>query len=117
MKAIMSRLDGIERDMRVNAPVHNMRMLLNRLSPAKIVPQPNKYYTFIYVAKTPGISYDRHPFVLCGDVFKWGFTGFNQHWEETRRYSWNEVQSNIFEIYQDEFETVSNLPTALIRNS
>ena len=113
----MSRLDGIEIEMRVNAPVHNMRQLLRRLSPAKIVPQPNKYYTFIYVAKTPGIVYDRHPFVLCGDVFSWGFTGFNQHWEEVRRYSWNEVQSNIFEIYEDEALTVKELPTALIRNT
>ena len=117
MKATMFRLDGVEKDMRVNAPVHNMRMLLSRLSPAKIVPQPNKYYTFIYVAKTPGIAYDRHPFVLCGDVFSWGFTGFNQHWEEVRRYSWNEVQSNIFEIHTSEVETVAQLPTALIRNT
>ena len=112
---MINRLIGNENEMN-NSPTHNMRMLLSRLSPAKIVPEPNKYYTFVYVAKTPGIEYDMNPLILCGSVFKWGFTGENYHMG-SRRYTWNEIQSNIFEIYDSEIETASKLPTALIRTS
>lgn len=110
------RLTGIENSMRQDAPTHNMRQLLNRLDPAGVIPQPNKYYTFIYRAKTPNIQYDQHPFVLVSEVYGWGFTAVNQHWDEFRRYTWNEM-SNIFEIYESEVEIVNKLPTAYIRTS
>ena len=113
---MISRMQGIENDMKPNNPSHNQRMLLSRLSPAKTTPEPNKYYTFIYQAKTPNIQYDQHPLVLVSNVFRWGFTGYNQHWDDFRRYTWNEM-SNIFEIYESEIEQVVNLPTAYIRTS
>ena len=95
------------------SPERCMSLLMGNYSgPSVIVPNPNKYYTFVYVAKTPNIQYDQHPLILCGDVFQWGFTGFNFHWEQIRRYTWQECRSNLLEISEQEFETVKSLPTA-----
>jgi len=41
-----------------------MQILLNSLSPSQIIPQVDKYYVFVYKAKTRGIVYDKYPFVL-----------------------------------------------------
>ena len=92
-------------------PTQNMSLLLGALSPSTIVPRPDKYYTFIYKAKTRGIRYDQHPLIQCGSVLNWGFTGENVH-IGSRRYTWNEVLSNIYEVSQEEFETLRNVPLA-----
>ena len=98
-------------------PTYNMRLLLSSLTPSSIVPRPNKYYTFIYKAKTKGIQYDQHPLVLCGNVYKWGFTAMNQHWGEVRQYSWNEVLSNVYEISEEEFQTLTEVPLAKFKST
>ena len=67
---------------------------------------------FIYKAKTKGIQYDQHPFIACTSVYNWGFTGFNYHWEAYRRYSWREVFSNIYEVYEDEIEDMQKYKIA-----
>lgn len=113
----MNRISNIQKDMKNGSPVYNMKILLDKLSPAKIIPEPNKYYTFVYIAKTPYIQYDQHPLVLVGNVFNWGFSGYNLHWEDSRKYTWNEVQSNIFEIYEEEIDTAKSLDTAYIRSN
>ena len=95
-------------------PTRNMGILLSSLGPSTIVPRPNKYYTFVYKAKTRGIRYDQHPLILCGDVYKWGFNGENVH-IGTRQYTWNEVLSNIYEISDEEFETLKEVPLALYK--
>lgn len=97
-------------------PTKNMGLLLSYLNPSDIVPRPNKYYTFIYKAKTPNIRYDQHPLILAGNVFKWGFTGENVH-IGTRQYSWNEVLSNLYEVSDEEFEFLKNVPLALYKNT
>lgn len=96
-----------------------MELLLAELndSGATIVPEPNKYYTFVYKAKTPGIEYDQHPFIQCLGVYNWGFTGFNYHWQESRRYTWQEVRSNLFEIPQAGVEMMQSYPTQRLRMS
>ncbi len=98
-------------------PTYNMRLLLSSLSPSGIVPRPNKYYTFIYKAKTRGIQYDQHPLVICGDVYKWGFNGVNIHWNSIRQYSWNEVLSNVYELSDEEFEFLQTVPLAKFKNT
>ena len=100
-----------------NNPRSNMFLLLNKLSPGGIVPQPDKYYTFVYTPKTRNIRYDMNPFIKCTSIHKWGFVGFNYHWDEHRRYTWQEVATNIFEIYEDEVEDMRNFKTAFFRNS
>ncbi len=94
------------------SPEYNMKLLLPRLGKGEIVPQPDKYYVFIYKAKTPNIQYDQHPLIMCTGVYKWGFTGFNYHWEDYRRYSWLEVFSNVYEITEEEINDVRNFPIA-----
>lgn len=93
-------------------PTKNMALLLAKLNPSGIVPRPNKYYTFIYKAKTPGIQYDQHPLIVCGDIYKWGFNGLNQHWGAIRQYTWNEVLSNVYELSEEQFNYLTDVPLA-----
>ena len=99
-------------------PTKNMRLLLAQLdtNQAQIVPTPDKYYTFMYKAKTRGIRYDMHPLIQCGNVFKWGFTGDNVHIGR-RQYSFGEVLSNVYELSEDEFGTLIDVPLALYKNT
>ena len=94
------------------SPVKNMSVLLNNLSPSVIIPDQDKYYVFVYKAKTKNITYDRHPFIVCTSIYKWGFVGFNFHWNEPRRYSWNEVVSNLYEIKEVELNSMEKYPIA-----
>ena len=110
----MNRVEGINFG---GNPTRNMSILLAKLNPSGIVPSANKYYTFVYKAKTKGIQYDQHPLVLCGNVYKWGFTAMNQHWGEVRQYSWNEVLSNVYEISEEEFQTLTNVPLAKFKST
>lgn len=93
-------------------PTSNMKLLLNSISPSGIVPEVNKYYVFVYNAKTPNIQYDKHPFIICTGIYKWGFSGLNFHWNDWRRYSWNEVISNIYEINEEELNSMEQLNIA-----
>jgi len=89
---------------------YNMRLLLNSLSPSTIVPELDKYYVFVYKAKTKNIRYDKHPFIICTGIYKWGFSGYNVHWNDWRRYSWNEVLTNIYEINEIEIREIEQYP-------
>ena len=104
----MNRLENLNFDAN---PTYNMRLILTELD-GGIVPRPNKYYTFVYKAKTPGITYDMHPLVLCGTISKFGFSGFNVHWNAIRQYTWGEILSNIYELSEEEFEFLKNVPLA-----
>lgn len=106
-----NRIEFIQ-DQFTRGPVSNMKLLLSTLTPSGIVPDRNKYYVFIYKAKTKNITYDRHPLVVVSEIYKWGFSGYNFHWNQFRKYSWNEVVSNLYEITDEEFNTVVNLNIA-----
>jgi hypothetical protein len=110
----MNGLDSL--DFKMN-PSYNMGVLLKYLTPSGIVPRANKYYTFIYKAKTRGIQYDQHPLVICGNVYQWGFNAMNVHWNGIRQYSWNEVISNVYELSDEEFEFLQNVPLAKFKNT
>jgi hypothetical protein len=99
------------------SPEMNMKRLMSVLSPSVIVPEPDKYYVFVYKAKTPGTTYDQHPFIVCTNIYKWGFTGYNFHWEGVRQYSWAEVLTNLYEVSDEELNSVQRLPIAKIRRS
>ena len=109
----MNRLEGI---IFGKNPTKNMDMVLSNLSPSTIVPEANKYYTFIYKAKTRGIQYDMHPLILCGNVYSWGFNGDNYHMG-LRQYSWNEVLSNLYELSDEEFMFLQGVPLAKIKST
>jgi len=109
----MNRLEGI---IFGQNPVRNMDLVLSNLSPSTIVPKANKYYTFIYKAKTRGIEYDMHPLILCGNVYRWGFNGDNYHMG-LRQYTWNEVLSNLYELSDEEFQLLQDVPLAKIKST
>lgn len=112
----MNRLTLIQNEF-TKGPVGNMSLLLNVLSPSTIIPDPDKYYVFVYKAKTPNTVYDAHPFVLVNGIYKWGFTGMNFHWNEMRKYSWAEVRSNLYEIYESELNIVENINLTNIKTT
>ena len=107
----MNRIQGILRKA-TGKPEYNMRLLLNSLSPSTIVPEVDKYYVFVYKAKTRNIKYDKHPFIICTGIYKWGFSGYNVHWNDWRRYTWNEVVTNIYEIKESEIKDMERYPIA-----
>lgn len=107
----MNRIRGIL-PKATGKPEYNMRLLLNSLSPSTIVPETDKYYVFVYKAKTPKIKYDKHPFIICTGIYKWGFSGYNVHWNDWRRYTWNEVLTNIYEIKESEIKDMERYPIA-----
>lgn len=93
------------------SPEQNMNMILGRYQgPTIIVPTPDKYYTFVYTAKTKGIEYDQHPLIMCSSVYSWGFTGMNVH-IGPRQYTWSE-SSNLLELSEGEFDVLKKLPLA-----
>ena len=110
LKSVLKRAPG-------NSPTKNMELLMSTLGTSTIVPDVDKYYVFVYKAKTPGIAYDQHPLVLVTAIFQWGFTGFSSHWNDSRQYTWQEVISNLYEVEQDEVSLVSQIPIAKIKRS
>ena len=112
----MDRVAPILKGSKTRSPEKNMQMLLDVLD-STIVPEADKYYVFVYKAKTPRIQYDQHPFVAVTAVYQWGFTGYNFHWEGSRAYTWGEVLSNIYEVTDEELTSVQKLPIARIKST
>lgn len=99
------------------SPDTNFADLIDILSPSVIIPDTDKYYVFAYKAKTPNIQYDQYPLVYVTAVFVWGFQGYNFHWEASRQYSWGEVITNLYEVTQEELNSVEVLPIAKLVQS
>lgn len=108
----MNRVEKLGIKMAGKSPEYCMSLLMNVLTDITIVPEPDKYYVFVYKAKTPNIKYDQHPFIICTTIHPWGFIGFNYHWKLYRQYTWGEVLTNLHEVNEDEVETVMNFPIA-----
>ena len=73
------------------SPDDMMLEILEVLTETELVPEPGKYYTFVYQPKTPNIEYDEFPLVAVTSIFQWGFRGLNFHWGQIRQYTWEEV--------------------------
>ena len=82
-----------------------------------IIPETDKYYVFAYKAKTPRVRYDQYPLVYVTALFKWGFLGYNFHWEAPRQYSWPEIITNLYEVVDEELNSVEKLPIAKLVQS
>ena len=83
-----------------------MLALLEILDVKSLIPEAGKFYTFIYNAKTPNISYDQHPLIACVEVFRWGFRGLNFHWQNYRNYTWEELPGQLHVV---EFQELDEL--------
>ena len=73
------------------------------------IPEPGNFYTFVYNAKTPGISYDQHPLIACVDLFQWGFRGLNFHWQNYRNYTWQELAGQLYIVEYQELDELLSL--------
>ena len=113
----MDRVKGLLPTAIGKSPTSNMKDLLEIITPSVIIPEADKYYVFVYKAKTKRIVYDQHPFVAVTGVYKWGFTGWNLHLNQPRRYSWAEVLTNLYEVSDEELNSVEKLPITLIKQS
>jgi len=83
----------------------------------RLIPEVGEYYTFVYNAKTEGINYDQHPLVAVTSVYNWGFQGINYHWNNVRRYTWEEVPGFLHIIRRDEINSMRNIKYAYYRNN
>ena len=109
----MSKTSGLKTS---SSPVKNMASLMDVLD-STIVPDVDKYYVFVYKAKTPRIKYDCHPFVVVTGLFRCGFSAYNFHWEESRFYTWQEVKSNLYEVPDEDLNFVQSYPIARIKST
>ena len=70
---------------RTNDPEEMMLEIMEALNDTVTpIPEVGKFYTFVYNAKTPDITYDQHPLIACTDLQSWGFKGLNFHWRQSR---------------------------------
>lgn len=93
-----------------------MYILFGQLTPSYSI-QPGKHYFYIYKAKTPGIVYDLHPLITCTEITDKGWFGYNYHWEKRRQYTYPEVRSNFYEVYENELEDAKEYPCAKYLNN
>ena len=90
----------------VNDPEDIMLLIMEIFTIQEIIPEAGKFYTFIYNAKTPNISYDQHPLIACVEIFRWGFRGLNFHWQNYRNYTWEEIPGQLMVV---EFQELDEL--------
>jgi len=76
------------------------------------VPEPGTMCTFVYNAKTPGITYDQHPLVAVTELFRWGFRGLNFHWQDYRQYTWEELAGQVYVVEREELDELMSIPYA-----
>ena len=84
-----------------------MEVLNDTVSP---IPEVGKFYTFVYNAKTPNITYDQHPLIACTDLQSWGFKGLNFHWRQSRNYTWEELAGQLYIVQYNELDDLLNFP-------
>jgi hypothetical protein len=91
-----------------------MQVLNDTVTP---VPDAGKFYTFVYNAKTPRITYDQHPLIACTEVLRWGFRGINFHLGKYRNYTWEEVAGQLYIVDYEELGDLLSIPYALRKDT
>ncbi len=86
-----------------------MEVLNDTVTP---IPEVGKFYTFVYNAKTPDITYDQHPLIACTDLQSWGFKGLNFHWRQSRNYTWEELAGQLYIVQYNELDDLLAIPYA-----
>lgn len=88
-----------------------MNALITALSDSQVqAPQSGGIYLFQYYAMTPALLYDRYPVVGVRNVYDWGFSGVNFHIKDPRQYNYTQIASPIFQIKQEELNSLLVLP-------
>jgi hypothetical protein len=89
-----------------------MLEILDVFRDVEFIPDVGKYYTFVYLAKTKNITFDQFPLIACIEVQKWGFKGFNFHWNKVRNYTWIEVAGPLHIVKNNEIDYLRSIPYA-----
>ncbi len=109
----VNRIVGNDINLRTDDPeemmLEIMELLNNTVTP---IPEVGKFYTFVYNAKTPNITYDQHPLIACTDLQSWGFKGLNFHWRQSRNYTWEELAGQLYIVQYNELDDLLAIPYA-----
>ena len=98
---------------RTNDPEEMMMEIMEALNDTVTpIPEVGKFYTFVYNAKTPNITYDQHPLIACTDLQSWGFKGLNFHWRQSRNYTWEELAGQLYIVQNNELDVLLAIPYA-----
>ena len=98
---------------RTNDPEEMMMEIMEVLNDTVTpIPEVGKFYTFVYNAKTPNITYDQHPLIACTDLQSWGFKGLNFHWRQSRNYTWEELAGQLYIVQNNELDDLLAIPYA-----
>ena len=85
--------------------------IIDRLSDGVTpVPDLGNYYTFIYKAKTPNITYDTNPLVAVTEYKPNGFKGYNFHCIRMRNYTFMEVVGQLYYVNPSEIDELKTIP-------
>ena len=109
----MNRIEAVYEDLEksINDPEEMMLIIMEALnSTVTPIPEVGQFYTFIYNAKTPDITYDQHPLIACTDLQSWGFRGLNFHWRQSRNYTWEELAGQLYIVDYDELDELLRFP-------
>ena len=111
----MNRIEAVKDELEksVNDPEDLMLIIMEALNNTVTpIPEVGKFYTFIYNAKTPNITYDQHPLIACTDLQSWGFKGLNFHWRQSRNYTWEELAGQLYIVQRNELDDLLAIPYA-----
>ena len=109
----MNRIEEINEDLEkvIGDPEEMMLLIMEALnSTVTPIPEVGQFYTFIYNAKTPDITYDQHPLIACTDLQSWGFRGLNFHWRQSRNYTWEELAGQLYIVQNNELDDLLAIP-------
>ena len=109
----MNRIEEVKDELEksINDPEDLMLIIMEALNNTVTpIPEVGQYYTFIYNAKTPNITYDQHPLIACTDLQSWGFKGLNFHWRQSRNYTWEELAGQLYIVDYDELDDLLRFP-------
>ena len=109
-----NRIEPIKQDLVAsNDPEDLMLMIMDAINDTVTpIPEVGKFYTFVYKAKTPDITYDQHPLIACTDLQSWGFRGLNFHWRKYRNYTWEELAGQLYVVQYNELDDLLAIPYA-----
>ena len=107
-----NRLTGIVESLTGVEDAYDLMVdIIDRLSDGVTpVPDLGNYYTFIYKAKTPNITYDTNPLVAVTEYMPNGFKGFNFHWGTMRNYTFLEVVGQLYYVHPVEIDELKTIP-------
>ena len=109
----MNRIEEVVEDLEksVGDPEEMMLIIMEALNNTVTpIPEVGQFYTFIYNAKTPDITYDQHPLIACTDLQSWGFKGLNFHWRQSRNYTWEELAGQLYIVQYNELDDLLAIP-------